>query len=276
MPEAMLSPSAPRPAPVLPRRIAVELATAAWQTYRRGGRMLVAAPLLVGIAILPEFVQHIVEIRLGMFADAASFRAHGNDALRWGFGYAKLTGFLLAILFSARFWAVGSVRRTLKVPPRTLAHVLAAILLVVAVSWPFSWLGAQGLPRAVNLPLQILSGVLQAGAILYLVGVLLEEPMPLRQAFGRRLPSALVLALLVILAFVPSQALHTANHRIALGKPAAILWPLMTFDSLLVGLLAGLAGSALFVGYRTGLTWRGWTRRPSTLDVADRRGGAGA
>jgi hypothetical protein len=38
-----------------------------------------------------------------------------------------------------------------------------------------------------------------------------------------------------------------------------------TFYALWIGLFAALVGSALFVGYRTGLTWRGWTLHPAEL-----------
>ena len=33
---------------------------------------------------------------------------------------------------------------------------------------------------------------------------------------------------------------------------------LMAFDALVVGLLAALIGSALFVAFRSGASWRGW------------------
>ena len=79
------------------------------------------------------------------------------------------------------------------------------------------------------------------------------------------LPAAVVISLLATLAFAPSQALHMANHKLALGQPLPIVWALMTFDALLVGLFAALVGSALFVGVRTGLTWRGWTVHPSQM-----------
>jgi hypothetical protein len=260
----------PRPSPL---RVAADAARAIghaiWNTYTLGGRAWIAAPALLGIAILPELVQHVVEIQLGMFASPEAFRAHANDGLRWGFGYAKIAGFVLAILMSARFWALGSVRRALLVPPGTLLRVILVCAAIYALSLPFEWLNAQGAPLAANAPLQLIGIAIQAGGFLYLAGTLLGDPaLRLRRTFTALLPAALVLALLVLLAYFPASALHIANHKLAMGQPAAIVWALMLFDSLLVGLFAALLGSALFVGYRTGLTWRGWSVHPARIAEA--------
>jgi ABC-type antimicrobial peptide transport system permease subunit len=39
------------------------------------------------------------------------------------------------------------------------------------------------------------------------------------------------------------------NHDWALGASPIVVWGLMIFDSLLVGLMAGLTGTALYLGY---------------------------
>jgi hypothetical protein len=54
--------------------------------------------------VLPEFVQHVFEIKIGMFASLDAFKAQQFDPTRWLFGYAKLTGFFLSIFAAARFW----------------------------------------------------------------------------------------------------------------------------------------------------------------------------
>lgn len=243
---------------------------AIWTSYKLGGRTWIAAPALAAIVVVPEFVQHAVEIQLGMFTSVDAFRAHADDPLRWGFGYAKLAGFVLAILMTARFWALGSVRRALLVPPRTLRHVALALAGALALAWPFDWLGRQGLPLAANAPLQLIGYVLNAGAMLYVVGALLGDPeLRLHRSFTTLLPAALLLTLLLILAFAPAQALHLANHKLAMGQGTPLVWALMTFDALWVGLFAALLGAALHVGYRTGLSWRGWTVHPAR--IADAR-----
>lgn len=238
------------------------------ETYRHGGRMVVMAPLILAIAVVPEFLQHIAEIHLGMFDSVDRFRALANDPLRWNFGYVKVAGFLIAILATARFWSVGSVRRTLLVPPLALAKVVGGLLLGYALAWPFQWLGQQGLSPVIGIPPKLVSAVIQAGILIYMVGALLEDgSVTAKRAMTSLLPAAILLCVLAAIAFAPSQALHMANHKLAMGQPLSIVWALMIFDALWVGLFAGLVGSALFVGSRTGLTWRGWTVRPSDLDM---------
>lgn len=237
-----------------------------WESYRRGGKAITTIPALLAIAAIPEFAQHVVEINLGMFASSDAFHAHGNDPLRWAFGYPKVAGFLIAILMTARFWAVGSVKRALLVPPAILLRLVAAIAISGILAWPFSWLGRQGLPMAVNLPFQAVSLVIQAGITIYMIGALLEDrSISPRRAFTSLLPASLIVTLLLVLTFAPAQGIHLANHKLALGRPAAIVWTLMTFDALWIGFFSALVGSALFVGYRTGLTWRGWTVQPAEL-----------
>jgi hypothetical protein len=239
---------------------------AIWESYRFGGKAITAIPALLAIAAIPEFTQHVVEIHLGMFAGSDAFHAHGNDPLRWAFGYPKIAGFLIAILMTARFWAVGSVKRALLIPPATLLRLVAAIVVSGVLAWPFSWLGRQGLPMAVNMPLQGVSLVIQAGITVYMIGALLEDrSITPRRAFTSLLPASLIVILLVVLTFAPAQALHLANHKLALGRPSVIVWALMIFDAVWIGFFAALVGSALFVGYRTGLTWRGWTVPPADL-----------
>lgn len=247
-----------------------EVARAVIETYRHGGRMVVVAPLILGIAVLPELMQHVAEIHLGMFESAERFRALANDPLRWGFGYVKLAGFMIAMLAVARFWSVRSVPRTVLVPPATLLRVVAGLIIGFAVAWPFAWLGKQGLSPAINIPLQIVSAVIQGGFLIYVIGALVEDAsVTPKRAMTSLLPSAIVLSVLVAVAFAPSQALHMANHKLALGQPLPIVWMLMLFDALWVGLFAALVGSAMSVGVRTGLTWRGWTVHPSDLNPSD-------
>lgn len=96
-------------------------------SYRRGGLTLVAAPAIVALIVVPEFAQHVAEIQLGMFESKEAFKALSNDPTRWAFGYVKVAGVVLATLATARFWALGSVRRALLVSPGTLLRTLFAI-----------------------------------------------------------------------------------------------------------------------------------------------------
>jgi hypothetical protein len=219
--------------------------------YRRGGRGMWFAAPLVAFVVVPEFVQHIAEIKLGMFASADAFRAHAMDSLRMGFGAAKLVGLALAMLAIARFWWTGSVRSALRMPPRAVLRTGFAFALVFALELPFDLL-RRVVPAGPGTALAAVAFLVQAFAFVYLVGALLDDrAMTLRRAPGQW-RAALLMTVLLVLAYGPSLALHMATHKLALGQPEALVWVIMTFDALIVGLLASLAGTALALGYAAG------------------------
>ena len=229
-----------------------------YDTYRLGGRTMVAAPAIVAIAILPELAQHVVEISLGMFSSMADFRAHSADPLRMGFGYAKVAGLLIAVLLTARFWALGSIRAAISIGATTILRVVLAVALTTIAAFAIEALEAR-VASPIAILLSIGSILLQAGLTLYAVGALLEDrSMTLAQVFSRYWPTAIVMTILLAAAFGPAQALHMANHKLAIGQPAIIVWGLMAFDGVFVGLFAALLGAALYVGHASGATWQGW------------------
>lgn len=237
------------------RRIGSDMA----DVYRRGGHGVRAAPLIAAIAIVPEAAQHVAEIKLGMFQSIEVFRALSNDPTRWAFGYVKIAGFMIAMLAYARFHALGSVRAALLIRPLVLAKVVALIALAALVSEGLGRVGAMtGSPVAGGLAAAA-SLLLQSALTLLIVAALAEQRTPtIRAAFTTHLPSAALLTLYLIVAFAPAQLLHMANHKLALGQPVPLVWALMTFDALWVGLFASLVGAAMAVGARARLTWRGW------------------
>ena len=77
-----------------------------------------------------------------------------------------------------------------------------------------------------------------------------DSAMTLRAAFTRGWWPALRMLLLMLAGFVPLQVLHLLNHRLAMGQPAALLWALLAWDALVVGMMTGWTGTALHHGYR--------------------------
>lgn len=230
---------------------------------RQALRTLLLAPVIVAISVLPEFAQHAAEIHLGMYESKDAFRAAGDDPLRWAFAYPKIAGFVLAILLAARFCASGSVRKAFLIGWSTLLRLAFAIGITLAAEYPFDRVEALIDSAAADTALSIASALVQAGLLVYLIGALLgDRSISLRRAFTERWPTALLVVLLAAAVFVPGQALHTGNHHAAFGQPAIMVWLLMLFDSLWVGLMAAGLGAALCVGYAAGPTWRGWTERP--------------
>ena len=65
-------------------------------------RLALLIPLLVAI---PEAIQHVAEIRIGMFESRDMARAVADDPRRMVWGHLKIAGLVLAILAAVRFWA---------------------------------------------------------------------------------------------------------------------------------------------------------------------------
>lgn len=233
-------------------------------TYRSGGRMFCLAPAIVAVAVLPELLQHGAEMWLGMFESREAFRALAMDPTRWFFAYGKIAGLWLGILLTVRFLAKGNWRQMLKIPLADIARIILAGGATVIVD---EALKLAGDTFGGELALAGLSAFLQAGLTLYVVALVAgEKTIDLRGAFVRFLPTSALLVLLMAVAFVPAQALHTANHLAAMGKPVFVVGAIMLFDSILVGLMATLIGGAMVVAVRAAPTWRGWSRTPATLD----------
>jgi hypothetical protein len=224
------------------------------ELYRRGFALFLLAPLIVALVVIPEFLQHIVEIRLGMFESVERFRALGSDPTRWAFGYVKLAGLALSMVAAARFWGVretGGIWWNLRdVAWIPLCIGTALFIFVPAVSDPFVGRIPEWLHQIILWGLSI--------AVLPLLFVVLaalfgDRSTRFVEGYRRGWRWLPLLALLLVVAYGPALALHLGLHRLAAGLATPIVWALMTVDALVVGLLASLAGAALSLAYRA---WR--------------------
>lgn len=219
-------------------------------TYRRGFALFLLAPAAVALVVVPEFAQHVVEIQGGMFDSRAAAHAFADDPLRWAFGYAKLTGLALAFLASARFWWTrehgGSWWRLGDI---AWGKLLLGLLLFVAVPTPVALLEGRVDPLLYQVVMWTVSIATLPFALLLLAGLFGDRAMTVRTIVTRGWLWLPLLIVLLVVAFLPAQLLHGQLHTWSLGQPVALVWALMTFDSLLVGLLASLTGAALFTGY---------------------------
>lgn len=207
-------------------------------------------PAVVALVVVPEFAQHVAEIHLGMFDSAAAAKLAGNDPLRWAFGYAKLTGLVLAFLASARFWwcrAHGGrwydIRRL-----AWLRLVIGFVLFMTIGSAPelVPFLTGSKAPLALVIVASLLS---LPYLFVMLAGLFGDRTTPMKALVVKSWPWLFLLALLGPLLFAPLSWLHGMNHRWALGAPDAAVWALMIFDSIVVGLMASSVGAALVTAY---------------------------
>lgn len=219
--------------------------------YPKGLSLLWLAPGALALVVLPEFAQHVVEVRLGMFDSTEAFRARQLDPGRMAFGYVKVAGLLLAILAAARFWGVhGSGRRWWDLRDVAVPRLALGFVIFFGLGSLPELLGE----RVERQPLQAAAWLWMfltlPGLLIMLSGLFGDRSIPLRAMVVRGWPWLVLLLVLLVLAFAPAAWLHQMNHRWASGAAPALLWALMAWDSLLVGLLAGLTGTAMALGYR--------------------------
>lgn len=222
------------------------------RTVFAGGTSLFwLAPIIPLIAMLPEFVQHLAEIQMGMFESREAFSALANDETRWMFGYAKIAGLFIAILAAARYW--GGLRedwwdlRNIAWKPFLIAVGLQIVLAIVLAGI------GQVVPESYKEFTDLAVMILTLPLLVYLVGPILgDHTMTLKRAYSSGWIKAIAIGVFGFLAFWPAQQLHGLNHEWAFGAPAWQVWALMIWDTLLVGLMACWMGSALAAGYLFG------------------------
>lgn len=220
-------------------------------TLRDGLALFRLAPLIPLIAIIPEFLQHVAEIRLGMFASKAAFAALAMDPVRWSWGYFKIAGLVLGLLAAARYWGAREQgERWWDLRRLPWGMVLVALALNVVATVPLLLLDGRidaRLFEALNVVVTIAAWPL----LTYLVAALLSDrTMTLGTIYRRGWWPAIRIVLLVVILGFPLQWLHGLDHRLAFGQPPALVWLLMAWDALVVGVIAALMGTALHHGYR--------------------------
>lgn len=212
--------------------------------------MLWKAPLALALAAVPEFLQHIVEIQLGMFVNLRAFRAHELDTARMLLGGLKIAGLLLAIAASARFWRAERSGRPWYDPRGIFWNrfLLGFLLFMVVPAAPLLLRGEIGNPAANIISLAITVAMLP-GLFMMIGGLLGDRETANPDYWVRSWPWAPLIGVLLVLAFAPLQWVHGYNHHLAIGAAPLAVWGLMAWDALIVGVLAGLTGTALYLGY---------------------------
>ncbi|HEY8603995.1 hypothetical protein [Tsuneonella suprasediminis] len=222
-----------------------------WEAVRDGMRLWWLAPIIPLIAALPEMVQHVAEVKLGMFASKEAFQTLAMDPTRWAFGYGKIAGLFIAIVAALLFWANRERgARWWNLRGILWGAVLGSVALQVIVG-----LAGEGITKAVpglagqaaNLALSLATLPLIVWFIAGLVG---DRAMTLAASYRRGWSPLLRIVVFLGLPYLLLMGIHMGDHYLAFGQSPAVVWALMIWDSLIVGTMAVLMGTALHHGYR--------------------------
>ena len=223
-------------------------------TFRDGPRLWWLAPLIPLLAFLPEFAQHIAEIKLGMFASPEAFKALQNDPTRWAFGYAKIAGLFLTIFAAARYWSLPPETRKRWWDLRTIAwrQLLLGIALIGAVTTVL-YLLKPAISVIAFKTLDIATQIATLPVLVFMLGALFgDSKVRLRQCYRTGWVQGLAMGIYFLLAMLPAQYVHRLDHTLATGAPTSMTWALMLWDAVLVSLMACWAGTGLAAGYALG------------------------
>lgn len=220
------------------------------ETIRDGFSLYWLAPVIPLIALVPEMVQHIAEIRLGMFESKDVFRELAADPRRMVWGYLKIAGLLLSQLAALRFWATRK-QGIAWYSPRGIRfqRLILACLLLAITAIPGYILVDQISASAVAL-INLAITIITLPLLTYLAGSLIGDPvMDLKHAAKHGWLPAIRIATFFAVTFIPLQLLHQANHTFAIGQSDLVVWALMIWDSIVVGAIAALMGTSIHHGY---------------------------
>lgn len=238
-----------------------ELTAAIGVAYAEAFRLIFgAAGLWLGVAMI-ELLQHLVEWKLGMFTRGDGIEPGFEAQMRAGFGYFKVVALFVCSYLVPRFLYQGGRWQHVFSSDKSLLRGIAVAI---------ATLGLSALPSAVLSAIAVWADVMVsdlAWVWVQLLGLLLTIPliaifpwsvgliagdhsMTFRrsvQAMRRRWFWGF---LLLSCCFVPAVVAHYLLNDLAYGMTLVVAGPILILDSLLVGLIGLLMGTAYWTIYR--------------------------
>lgn len=207
--------------------------------HRDSWRFLLACPLLAAVPVVVEMVQHLAEVRLGMYDSLVAAKAADGHPVRMAFGFAKVLSLTLASYWVMRWLAW----RDPALAERWDRRAVGLFVGVLAYHMILSAIQLFALPRtgAALLGGFLLSAVLGPLLAAWGVAAPLGNPAVGPIASIRLMaPRLLWSAAYMLAALLPLMVVHYALGAAAIMGPRPLLWPALIADSLLVGWLAAL------------------------------------
>lgn len=216
-----------------------------WHVLRDAFGLFWLAPVIILVPIAAEGAQHLVEWQLGFFTSREFAQSIQDSTLRMAFGYIKVAALVFGILFAGRAYYARAQHFNWWSPRRVAWKNLSiafALMLISSIpemltTGKIQMILAVGVGLA-TLPL----------TVMLVAAVMGDADMGLRRAFTQGWSAALRMTLFFISSWLPLQALHMQNHRWAFGASDWSILALMSFDSLVVGIMAATMGLSLYHG----------------------------
>lgn len=214
--------------------------------YRESWAFMLACPLLFFVPVAFELLQHVAEMHIGMYDSIESAQAADADSLRMAFGFVKTLALLLPGYWVVRFLAGGRdalAARTFAIRPVLLFGGFFAFSAILSAIQIFA-LPRTGTVLLITMAVTlVLNPLLARWAAAAPLGIAIG-PLASAKVMLRQLPWAIAFGFLVVL---PLMIPHYILGAAAIFAPAAVKWPILILDSLLVGYLAAVMVAATWV-----------------------------
>ncbi|PTS78060.1 hypothetical protein DBR17_12890 [Sphingomonas sp. HMWF008] len=216
------------------------------QTYGGSIAFLIACPLLSLIPVLFEIVQHIVEVKIGMYQSVAMAKAVEHDPWRMGFGMVKVIALILPGYWVVRFLAWRDPRAAGRFDPVAvrLFAGFAAFQIALAAVQLFALPPSPWVQLAAFIGGQVIGILVVAWGVAAALGNPAIGPGASIAIMARHIPWTFAFSLVAML---PLMVPHYALAAVALVGPKPLLWPVLLVDSLLVGWLSAVLLAAGYV-----------------------------
>lgn len=225
------------------------------RAYGESWQFMKTFPLLVGLIIVPEGAQHVVEWLSGFYDSFEAMREAGSNPLRLLFGAAKYLSILVITYWVARYLlSNGSIRFTLASDTTAVRRfgiaafcyvlivlITAAVLLIAVIA------GKKLANNVVVLLVVLMAGILVRTLLaLWLTGTAVAAPEATLANSIRSTRGSLLWGMaFLFLGSVPPMMLHYAIGYGAVGQSKPIVAILLALDTALVGYMGVLYASLL-------------------------------
>ena len=230
------------------------------EAYREAARAVRALPLLVALAAGAEMIQHVIEYRVGMFASIEAMEAVGQHPARLGFGQVKILALVLLVYWMCRWLAYRDDPGRRVVGDARSAWLFLWVVLYGTAMAMLQHFGSQLLAPlttdansllTIGIVFFILFSVLEIYLTVWKVGAALGNPRLGVGASFRIMHGNFWWSLGYFLAMMlPLMIVHYALNALAVGRPDAILWPILILDALIVACLGLVLAATLYLTAR--------------------------
>jgi len=206
-----------------------------------GIRAILGLPLLFALLIGWEFVQHIIEVRLGFYDSPEAARAVANDASRMVFGWIKMASVYVGGFFVIRYlWRRNRDAVISPMVPafqRYLPYVLYSLTVFGLVFYARQIVPGEHvntLRAVVGLGQVIIEPLLMFWIVAAATDGAVKTPVSSARMMGWLYFWAFVL---YFVARLPVNILHQLLNRYAMGQSDVVMWALLAVDALVVGMI---------------------------------------